>query len=84
MWLVKGYSASCKGISTKGMGNPCSITEYLLHALRPLERDGKERLDGEVGKVVKLLKHTVAVEARLLRDSHSSWLVVRWQPHMRN
>ena len=63
------------GISTKGMGNPCNITEYLLHVPRPLEGDGEENLDGEVGKAVKLLEHTIAVEARVLRDSYASWFV---------
>ena len=52
------------------MGNQCNVTGYLLRAARPLEGEGEEKLDGEVGKAIEPLKHTVAVEARVLRDSH--------------
>ena len=57
------------------MRNPCNITEYLLHIPRPLEGDGAGNLIGEVSKALKLFEHTVAVEARVLRDSHLSRIV---------
>ena len=57
------------------MGNQCNVTGYLLRTVRPLEGEGEEKLDGEVGKAIKPLKHTVAVEARVLRDSHFSRIV---------
>jgi hypothetical protein len=33
------------------------------------------RADGQVGKAVELLEHVFAVDARILRDGHPTWLV---------
>jgi hypothetical protein len=41
------------------------------------ELAGAYQADGHVGKVVELLEHVAAVEARVLRDGHRSRLVLQ-------